>query len=248
MKSKIGNWINTWWLAVVAFALVFGLWWWWHEQVALKKAAEALDPGTFGDWFGSLNALFSGLAFAGLIVTLQIQRRELEQNTAALMAQEAQLAKQVAALERQLDLASRSAQLASIPLLIHQVQLQIANNPRRGFSAPVEAHTDDELIQRCAKISVEVQLLENTNKRKDYPRDVNGPNGASIVIFSVGNNDDSIRDLKRLDVALRELLKLRKELKHLYRSTRIPNRPSQPSEEASTVANSNAPEAPPADA
>lgn len=33
--------------------------------------------GTFGDSFGALNALFSGLAFAGLIVTLIMQKDEL---------------------------------------------------------------------------------------------------------------------------------------------------------------------------
>ena len=33
--------------------------------------------GTFGDSFGLLNALFSGLAFAGLIVAILLQREEL---------------------------------------------------------------------------------------------------------------------------------------------------------------------------
>lgn len=33
--------------------------------------------GPFGDMFGAVNALFSGLAFAGLIITLIMQRREL---------------------------------------------------------------------------------------------------------------------------------------------------------------------------
>ena len=33
--------------------------------------------GTFGDQFGAVNALFSGLAFAGLIITLILQKREL---------------------------------------------------------------------------------------------------------------------------------------------------------------------------
>lgn len=34
--------------------------------------------GTFGDQFGAVNALFSGLAFAGLIYTIILQRRDLE--------------------------------------------------------------------------------------------------------------------------------------------------------------------------
>ena len=35
------------------------------------------NRGTFGDQFGAVNALFSGLAFAGLIVTILLQRRDL---------------------------------------------------------------------------------------------------------------------------------------------------------------------------
>lgn len=34
--------------------------------------------GTFGDQFGAVNALFSGLAFTGLIYTIILQRRDLE--------------------------------------------------------------------------------------------------------------------------------------------------------------------------
>lgn len=33
------------------------------------------DRGTFGDLFGAVNALFSGLAFAGLIYTIVLQKR-----------------------------------------------------------------------------------------------------------------------------------------------------------------------------
>ncbi len=36
------------------------------------------SPGTFGDMFGAINALFSGLAFAGLIYTILQQREELD--------------------------------------------------------------------------------------------------------------------------------------------------------------------------
>ena len=35
------------------------------------------DRGTFGDLFGAANALFSGLAFAGLIIAILLQREEL---------------------------------------------------------------------------------------------------------------------------------------------------------------------------
>lgn len=39
---------------------------------------DPTEQGTFGDTFGAVNALFSGLAFAGLIVTLLYQKEELK--------------------------------------------------------------------------------------------------------------------------------------------------------------------------
>ncbi|MGW8444263.1 hypothetical protein ACWGXJ_25465 [Paenibacillus sp. S33] len=36
------------------------------------------DRGTFGDMFGSVNVLFSGLAFAAVVYTIQLQRQDLE--------------------------------------------------------------------------------------------------------------------------------------------------------------------------
>lgn len=35
------------------------------------------DRGTFGDMFGAVNSLFSGLAFSGIIITILLQRQEL---------------------------------------------------------------------------------------------------------------------------------------------------------------------------
>jgi hypothetical protein len=69
--------------------------------------------GQFGDIFGGVNALFTGLAFAGIIYTillqrheLEVQRTELRLNTEELMrATEAQVA-QVSRLEESADLSA----------------------------------------------------------------------------------------------------------------------------------------------
>jgi len=53
------------------------------------------DPtwrGTFGDQFGAVNALFSGLAFAGLIYTIILQRRDLKLQRNDLRLQREELA------------------------------------------------------------------------------------------------------------------------------------------------------------
>lgn len=48
--------------------------------------------GTFGDQFGAVNALFSGLAFAGLIYTIILQRRDLALQRDDLRLQREELA------------------------------------------------------------------------------------------------------------------------------------------------------------
>ncbi|CAN7655171.1 hypothetical protein LJR153_005067 [Paenibacillus sp. LjRoot153] len=48
---------------------------WLFAWYSLKDVTER---GTFGDMFGAVNALFSGLAFAGLIFTVNLQRKDSE--------------------------------------------------------------------------------------------------------------------------------------------------------------------------
>lgn len=42
------------------------------------QSSKFSEAGVFGDSFGALNALFSGLAFAGLLTAIVLQRRELQ--------------------------------------------------------------------------------------------------------------------------------------------------------------------------
>ena len=57
-------------LLVIAQWLAFG--WWLPLHIRGDQA------GTFGDQFGAVNALFSGLAFAGVIYAILLQRHELK--------------------------------------------------------------------------------------------------------------------------------------------------------------------------
>ncbi|UOG18690.1 hypothetical protein [Acinetobacter sp. PK01] len=69
--------------------------------------------GTFGDSYGSLNTLFTGFAFSGLIISIFIQllelrqtRKELSGQKKALTDQEIQLKKQTSILKNQYELTS----------------------------------------------------------------------------------------------------------------------------------------------
>lgn len=93
--SSIGLWVY-----VLLFGGVVILWifsWWGISAHWDKWYARS----GFGDAFGAVNALFSGLAFAGVIIAirlqskeLQLQREELEQTREELRGQKEQLERQ----------------------------------------------------------------------------------------------------------------------------------------------------------
>ena len=79
------------------------------------------DRGTFGDMFGAVNALFSGLAFAGVIYTILLQRKELELQREELVATREELARSASAqestervLQKQVEAAQYSQRIAAL--------------------------------------------------------------------------------------------------------------------------------------
>jgi hypothetical protein len=61
--------------AVAAIYSAFFIMLLWNEPFGL--IAEKMRDGTFGDSFGTLNTLFSGLAFSGVLITMLFQRKDL---------------------------------------------------------------------------------------------------------------------------------------------------------------------------
>ena len=45
-------------------------------ELSMPEIGDSEKQGQFGDQFGAVNALFSGLAFAGLIFTIILQKKE----------------------------------------------------------------------------------------------------------------------------------------------------------------------------
>ena len=99
-----------WPKAVIALAFIFvvGAWYASWQLIDSYVSEESAARGQFGDMFGAVNSLFSGLAFAGVIIAiilqskeLKLQREELEQTREELKGQKDQLALQVESLEKQ---------------------------------------------------------------------------------------------------------------------------------------------------
>ena len=80
---------------------------WPISQYSIEKA------GQFGDSFGILTALFSGLAFSGLIITILLQRKELELQRKELRLQREEMAASRGELAAQVS-AQRALFLAGV--------------------------------------------------------------------------------------------------------------------------------------
>ncbi|WP_146083334.1 hypothetical protein [Methylobacter tundripaludum] len=85
------------------------------------------ERGQFGDLFGSVNALFSGLAFVALIYTIHLQRQELSLQRTELELQRKEMA------------ASRGELAAQVAVQKSQVRATIAQIRVAAVEARIEA-------------------------------------------------------------------------------------------------------------
>lgn len=78
--------------------------------------------GTYGDAYGSLNTLFSGWAFALLLISLFMQRRELQEQRKELAAQKDEISKANDIAEQQMAITEQQALLLEKQIKEAQVQ------------------------------------------------------------------------------------------------------------------------------
>jgi hypothetical protein len=82
--------VNINWRHISIFLFVIFLWglcWFLVTYFFSSNSNEDwAHRGQYGDMFGSVNALFSGLAFAGIIITILLQSEELALQRAELTA------------------------------------------------------------------------------------------------------------------------------------------------------------------
>jgi LIF / OSM family len=115
---------STWWL-IGAVGFCFVLWGGWWYLSAHWFGLDMETRGQLGDLFGGVNALFTGLAFAVLIYTIFLQRKELEMQREELSLSRNELRSSVEAqqgsqeaLTKQVGLLEASSRLSAISTLI----------------------------------------------------------------------------------------------------------------------------------
>ncbi len=108
-------------------AVVIGLWvLYWYSVTNYFPNPDGKgwdDRGLFGDMFGGINSLFSGLAFVGVICAILMQRIELK-----LQREELKLQREV--MNAQVEEAQALVKQASTQAKIMQAEFEIAHKPK----------------------------------------------------------------------------------------------------------------------
>lgn len=91
--------------------VIIGLWF-LYPFIISSIYLDVEEQGLFGDMFGALNALFSGLAFLGLIYAILLQKEDLQNQIAEMASQRVEMEKTSNAVAMQAQ------------LMLEQIELQ----------------------------------------------------------------------------------------------------------------------------
>lgn len=149
---------------VVVLLLIISI---WLFTLCKLKDLEPIVRGTFGDMFGATNALFSGLAFAGIIFTILLQRKELALQRQELMDTREELKRAAnaqenseRALKRQAENLKISAKLTALNTLVNYYTDEVKGH-NAAFSPGIQEATSKR-NRYLKRIEVLLEEKENT--------------------------------------------------------------------------------------
>ncbi len=125
-------------MAGVAFIFVLVMWWIFGMRLPEGMSGDNQARGTFGDQFGAVNALFSGLAFAGVILAIWMQSRELALQRQQLKLTYREMKNQRAEMEASVAAQHISGFINSSSALLTALESQIVDE-RSRYAAKQEA-------------------------------------------------------------------------------------------------------------
>ena len=144
-------------IAGYVFAIIFITW--PIQELSVDKA------GVFGDSFGVLNALFSGLAFAGVIITMLLQKEQLELQLKELIENREQFARSATAQEDAARLSALSALLIEYKQQLAENEQAISKSGYRIGGDKVVTRLQDENTELLKKKNELVEEIENILQR-----------------------------------------------------------------------------------
>lgn len=131
LRQKHHSFFDKTWFAFVMLTLIAGAIiyvWLKVPNIMASGLTKADNAGTYGDSFGSVNALFTGLAFSGLVFSILLQQRQIRLQREDFLSQLDEMEDSRETVERQNGLLEVQNQLmrAQIEVQILQVEARAA--------------------------------------------------------------------------------------------------------------------------
>jgi hypothetical protein len=118
------------------------------------------ERGQFGDLYGSVNALFSGLAFAGLFYTIYLQTKQIRLQQSELKTQRQELR-----LQREEMVASRGELRLQVQMQQALIQATISQIKVASINAVIEAiKMDSESVNASGRDRFKTKIQDEANK------------------------------------------------------------------------------------
>ena len=162
---------NYLWIFLLAIVL-------WAATIFIMPYLVGDDIGKYGDMFGSINALFSGLAFAALVVTLVLQREELTLQRKELELTRKEFAKQTVTMKATLEASNKSLLLQYKPKFTFETQ-----GPYNG-SESFQGSNAFFKLKNTGKPAHNIKMRDKPEMRRQYKLLSNPILNESITIDS----------------------------------------------------------------
>lgn len=155
------------WAKWILFGLAVALW------IGITFAINKLflKGNEIGDSFGAVNALFSGLAFAGLIVTIQQQWEELKLTREEMKTQSQHLQSQSITLKDHERLMALSNYVTILSTLIKEEEDAVKLHLTSAKFKDVSSMAEDHLLQHIKLCKKDLPHVDRTIKgyHDNYP-------------------------------------------------------------------------------
>lgn len=181
------------WICVgmVAITIIYGFALWY-----LVEPTESIGRGTFGDMYGALNSLFSGIALAGVIITIIMQMKELELTRNELRKSAEAQDKSQQALNEQLKSMQLTSKIQMLESYIKNLKEEREPIPRGVRESEKEDYIDKDLESRIEIAGdILVGSIEELLYSKEHESFV-APELEACIIFleedKVMNDEDGV--------------------------------------------------------
>ena len=134
---------------------------WTGSAIYISKLIDIkTNPGAYGDAFGAINALFSGLALIGVIVAILLQKKELSLQMEELKKSVDAQENSAKALTLRLDIENRAVKIRALSALLSSYNNGLKILEERNMKSDLQTVGFDKMWPTIRKIQeTEYQLL-----------------------------------------------------------------------------------------